>query len=100
MSKNALAKKMHAEKVRIGMEVAKAVKQEVSEDILKLTVIALNDEFGFGNERLRRLADRLYEVTKDWNEMAQDDEEYAREKVNQRIAQIFCDQPVEFKMRY
>ena len=96
----------HAEKQKfgyeVGMEVAKEVKQEVASDLMKLMVIAINREFGIGNERLRRLAKTLYDVTKEWDDLAgvENDIEYARAKVDERIHQIFGDDPVDFRIRY
>lgn len=86
----------------VGMDVARQVRNETANDLLKMMVIALNDEFGLGNERLRRLADRLYEVTKEWDRLAgpENDVEYARQKVDERIAQIFGNEPVDFRLRY
>lgn len=48
------------------------------------------------------LADRLYEVTKEWDRLAgpENDVEYARQKVDERIAQIFGSEPVDFRLRY
>lgn len=91
-----------ATRIADGIEIAHNVKQEVVDDLLKLVVIAINDEFGIGGTRLRRLADRLHKVTEEWDNMAgeENDFEYAREVVNRRLVQIFGDDPAEFKLKF
>ena len=105
MAKNAYARELQRRKAELkaaSMEVAQEVKDLALNDVMKMAVIALNEEFGLGNERLRRFAIRLYEVSKEFDALAGDeaDFDYAREKMNQRIAQIFGDEPVDFHLRY
>ena len=61
----------------VGMDVARQVRNETANDL-------------------------LYEVTKEWDRLAgpENDIEYAREKVDERIAQIFGSEPVDFRLRY
>jgi len=86
--------------IEAGKEIAQVVKEETAEDLLKLVVIALNDEFGLGRDRLKRLADTLHRVTEDWYGMAEADVQYARVKLDQRIKQIFGDEEVAFRLKY
>lgn len=91
----------------VGMEVSKRVKDEVANDLMKIFVIAANRAWGIGNGRLRRFTEEVYNVSVEFDNYAKsanddDDEdfEYARDKLNERIQQIFGDEPVEFRLRY
>lgn len=59
-----------------------------------MMMIAANEEYGLGPERLNRLEDTFYEVFKEYAEMtiedAKDDKgiEYTRSKLDQKLKQI------------
>ena len=91
----------------VGMEVSKRVKDEVANDLMKIFVIAANRAWGIGNGRLRRFTEEVYNVSVEFDNYAKsanddddDDFEYARDKLNERIQQIFGDEPVEFRLKY
>lgn len=86
----------------VGMEVAKEVKNEVANDLFKIFVIAANNAWGIGNNRLRRFTEEVYKVSCDFDKLAgeESDLEYARDVMDRRIQQIFGEEPVEFRLRY
>ena len=103
--RSGLLQRKAAEEARLRagvMEAAKFVRQQTADDLLKMMVIALNEELGLGNERLRRVAERLYKVTEEFDKLAGEEEDfdYARDVMNRRLVQIFGDVPAEFRLRY
>lgn len=86
----------------VGMEVSKRVKDEVANDLMKIFVIAANNAWGIGNNRMRAFTEEIYKVSCDFDKLLgeEHDYDYARDVMNRRIQQIFGDEPVEFRLKY
>lgn len=71
-----------------------------------MMLIAAHDEFGFGQDRLRRLASAFDAVFLEYAQMVVDDAKgdkaivYSKEKVDQRLKEICGDDFVAWEERY
>lgn len=96
-----------ATRIADGLEIKEQVKNIAANDLMKFFVIAANNTWGIGGSRMRRFVDEVYKVSKEFDDLARssdesedDDFDYARDVMNERIHQIFGDEPVEFRLRY
>lgn len=96
-----------ATRIADGLEVKEKTKNIAAQDLMKFFVIAANNAWGIGGERMRRFVDEVYKVSQEFDDLArssEDEEEcdfdYARDVMDRRIQQIFGDEPVEFRLRY
>ena len=55
---------------------------------MEIMTVALNDEFGFGKDRLKRLEKRFNEVFVEYGLLVMDDVKYGNTKLKRRVAQI------------
>lgn len=56
---------------------------------LWMAAIALNEEYGFGGERIARFLRRMTKVVEEWEKIAgENDMEYANEKLRERAEQV------------
>lgn len=55
---------------------------------MSLMTIALNDEFGFGRERLKKLEKRFNALFNEYGYLVMDDIAYGNAKLKERIEQI------------
>ena len=61
---------------------------------LWLAIVAMNDAFGIGKERLKAFLEKLQENTEEYSRMKQEiDEDYANEKLRLRVSEI-CGQEI------
>lgn len=57
---------------------------------LWLAVVAMNDAFGIGKDRLKAFLEKLQENTEEYSRMKQEiDEDYANEKLRLRVSELF-----------
>ena len=96
-----------ATRIADGLEIKEKTKRIAANDLMKFFVIAANNAWGIGGERMRRFVDEVHKVSEEFDALARsvvDDEnadfEYARDTMDKRIQQIFGDEPVEFRLRY
>lgn len=55
---------------------------------MQIMTIALNDEFGFGRDRLKKLEKRFNALFNEYGYLVMDDITYGNTKLKERIAQI------------
>lgn len=84
MSKNAYAQQLQLKKALERQEIIKRTAQTC----LDIMTIALNDEFGFGPERLERLARHFNDLFTEYDDMLEDGADYADSKLRERIDRI------------
>ena len=71
--------------------------------MVDLSYIALNKAFGFGADRLKKYANELLEVYSEYADLWNNDTadtEYAREKMDAKLKQIFGDDFHAWAIRY
>ena len=91
--------RMEAEKRRACLEAQRFTRQLM----VDISMIALNSEFGFGADRLKRYADRLKVIFEEYADLWNGDTadtEYSRAKLDAKLRQICGDQFVEWEERY
>lgn len=60
----------------------------VGQKCLDVMTVALNEEYGFGADRLNRLSASFAAIMDEYGGMVDTDAEYADEKLRQRVKQI------------
>lgn len=55
---------------------------------MNIMTVVLNDEFGFGKDRLLRLQDAFNEKFDEYGELVAGDIQYGSKKLNERVKQI------------
>lgn len=87
MKKSGFLQRLQAERDRSNRETMRFTRQTM----MDVAMVALNSEFGFGEDRLARFAQRVHDVYCEyadvWNE-DNDDTEVAREKLDRKLKQI------------
>jgi hypothetical protein len=82
--KNQYASQLQAKKM---LEKAEMIRFAVDRT-LDFVLIALNEEYHFGPERLSRVSERVNSLWDEYSELTKDGYEYADAKVQQRIEKI------------
>lgn len=99
MKKSGFLARMEAQKEREKLETLRFTRQLITD----MSVIALNNVFGFGAERLKKYADemlRVYEEYADiWNSDTADTE-FSREKLDKKLRQICGEYFQPWEVRY
>lgn len=94
-------------KIQAKHEAEKAwLKMFTVQQCVDMMMIAANEEYGLGPERLSRLEDTFYSVFKEYAEMTIEDAkadkgiEYTKEKLDMKLKQILGDKFVPWEQRY
>lgn len=99
MKQSGFLARMTAQKEREKLETLRFTRQLITD----MSVIALNNVFGFGAERLKKYADemlRVYEEYADiWNRDTADTE-FSRDKLDQKLRQICGEYFKPWEVRY
>lgn len=99
MKKSSFLARIEAQKQAEKLETHRFTRQLM----VDLSFIALNSELGLGAERLKKYANRLEAVYGEyadlWNSDDQDTE-YSREKLDEKLKQIFGDDFHPWTIRY
>lgn len=89
MARNAYAMQMLAAKSALQREERKALVHRCLTTIYQASAIALNDEFGFGAERITRFRDAMESIILEYGvEMDNTDTEYADGKLEEAYLRI------------
>lgn len=102
MAKNDFLARIRREQA-VAMYNARLFTIQLCKDIM---LIAANDEFGFGRDRLKRLSDAFDAVMMENAEMVLEDSKsdqelwYSKEKLDQRLKELCGDDFVEWEERY
>ena len=99
MKKSGFLARMEAQKEREKLETLRFTRQLITD----MSIIALNNAFGFGAERLKKYTDemlRVYEEYADiWNSDTIDTE-YSRGKLDMKLRQICGEHFEPWEVRY
>ena len=93
MSKNAFAGKLIAVKAALTQQQKAALIHRVLTTVYQASAIALNEQFGFGAERIARFRDGMEAVVQEYGVLLGDtDADYADGKLAQRYEAIMGDE--------
>lgn len=82
--KNNLAKQMKAQIQKVKLETFNAAMAV----FMKIMTVVLNEEFGFGKDRLLRLENKFNERFEEFGGMVMEDILYGSKKLDERVKQI------------
>lgn len=87
--KNAYAAKLRAKRVRLKNEERSELINRILTTVYQASVVALNDSFGFGADRIEKFRDALDKTINEYGELGNGaDWDYADGKLEQRYMQI------------
>lgn len=93
MSKNAFAGKLIAAKAALSQQQKATLIHRVLTTVYQASAIALNEQFGFGAERIARFRDGMEAVIQEYGVLLDDtDADYADGKLAQRYEAIMGDE--------
>lgn len=93
MSRNAFAGKLIAAKADLSQQQKAALIHRVLTTVYQASAIALNEQFGFGAERIARFRDGMEAVIQEYGVLLDDtDADYADGKLAQRYEAIMGDE--------
>ena len=93
MSRNAFAGKLIAVKAALTQQQKAALIHRVLTTVYQASAIALNEQFGFGAERISRFRDGMESVIQEYGVLLDDtDADYADGKLAQRYEAIMGDE--------
>lgn len=93
MSRNAFAGKLIAVKAALTQQQKAALIHRVLTTVYQASAIALNEQFGFGAERIARFRDGMEAVIQEYGVLLDDtDADYADGKLAQRYEAIMGDE--------
>lgn len=96
MSKNTYAAKLRAQGIVAANLQKQAIVRMCITTVFQASAIALNEEFGFGADRVKRFRDAMEAVMMEYGALQDGvDTEYAQSKLEQRYLQIVGEENAE-----
>lgn len=90
--KNAYAAKLQAQRVRLRNSERAELIHRILTTVYQASAVALNEQFGFGAERISRFRDAMEQTIIEYGAMLDDvDADYADGKLSKRYEQIMGD---------
>lgn len=90
--KNAYAAKLQAQRVHLRNEERAELIHRILTTVYQASAVALNEQFGFGAERISRFRDAMEQTIIEYGAMLDDvDADYADGKLSKRYEQIMGD---------
>lgn len=90
--KNAYAAKLQAQRVHLRNEERADLIHRILTTVYQASAVALNEQFGFGAERISRFRDAMEQTIIEYGAMLDDvDADYADGKLSKRYEQIMGD---------
>lgn len=91
--KNAYAAKLQAQRVRLRNSERAELIHRILTTVYQASAVALNEQFGFGAERISRFRDAMEQTIIEYGAMLDDvDADYADGKLSKRYEQIMGDE--------